>query len=185
MTGPLYNGKKFTLSYTAMICGAGPSIKIYLHKCPFIRTAKKNFSSSKMFDEYDTSAFITSKPTKSFDKSRNENVNAFTEAISATAKKNNIPRTWQDIEREICSCVGEIVAVARPSLVSHTGVKSFALFGIDFVLDANLKPLLIGFDVVPTFANIDVLPDMLSTLVNSTDGKDSPKGDDLVQVTAV
>ena len=182
MQGPTYKGRKFALSYTAII-NRSQSFELYVHKMPYIRTASQNYNSLKIFDEYDTSSVVTEKPEKAFDEHRQQDINDLIKDLQDVTKKRKLDKTWNDIENEISSCIGELFSALSQMVESAQNANSFGLIGIDLILDFNLKPMFLGFDPIPTFSSSEMLSDVLHAIFCEDRSKGFPSGSRFIRIS--
>ena len=142
-----------------------------------MRTTEKKFDPLKIYDEYDTATVITSKPATMSKEIKQEDFEALIKSIEETGKKCQINCQWEDIEKKIFSSIGELFNGVKQSLCSFDKVKSFGIVGVEFVLDGNLRPVLLGIDRVPTFANSKQFTEVVAAvLCNGSDNKESTEG---------
>ena len=150
---------------------------------PYIRTAAQKYNSLKIFDEYDASSVVTEKPEKAFDEHKQQDLDDLIKDLQGVAKKSKLDKTWNDIESEISSCIGELFTALSQTLESAQNANSFGLVGIDLILDLNLKPMFLGFDPIPTFSSSEMLSDVIQAIFCENRSKGFPSGSRFTRIS--
>ena len=176
----LYHGKCFALSYLLYI--RNPT-EIYVHKTPYIREAQSKFDLMALLTEYDTTAVFTTKPQKNFDANKSQNFPMFTKAMEEISSKGGLEKTWLDVENQILESLRTLLSAVKASLSSTSGLNSFGLLGVDFLLHRDLSPIFISFNRIPYFANEKVVKDVVSTLLCTDSSKALPSGNAFTKIT--
>ena len=132
-------------------------LQLLVHNTPNVRLATNEFDTKSLeIDEYDASALITVRQ----DSNKDDHHVTFEEFLhdveDVYLKK--AQKSWDNTQQAIYHCIANMFNAVSPSLSSS---GTCAVYGVDVLIKADLSPLIVGVDALPTFPNKEAATEMM------------------------
>ena len=133
----LFREKRFSMQYSVAFV---PDTKsLYILTIPTLSLCEEKMNNDTLIDEYDPTSILPVKCSSLVAHQCDTVYREFTVAINKVVLPIKPDFKWDVFEKQILSSVGRIAKMVTKNVMVETGGSSVVVFGVDVVLDQEMK----------------------------------------------